>query len=209
MPDPSKHLSQTVLEQLADDELPRANRADALAHLEVCGRCRAELDAHRALFDAMAALPRFSPSPAFADAVMARVQLAAAPHPVMAWLRRRLPTTHRGWGVLAVVLAAPTVLMGVLIAWLLAHPLVSLRGLAEMAMDWGRGGALALASRAAEIAGRSGVVAWGERAVEGLASVPLPGLLAAVVLLAVAIPLSAWTVVRLLQTPTGASTHAY
>lgn len=209
MPDPSKHLSQTALEQLIDDELPRANHEDALAHLEGCARCRAELDACRTLFDAMAALPRFTPSPAFADAVMARVQLARAPHPVVAWLRRRLPTTHRGWGVLAVVLAAPTVLMGVLIAWLLAHPLVSLRRLAEMTVDWARGGAWALASRAAEVASRSGLVGWGERAVEGLASVPLPGLLAAAVLLAVAIPLSAWTVVRLLQTPTGASTHAY
>ena len=93
MTNETAHLPSWTLEELAEDTLSHAEKALALEHVRQCSQCAAEVEAHRALFSALAQLPTWDPSPSFANAVMARVLLpVAAPAAV---LRRRLAPQPR------------------------------------------------------------------------------------------------------------------
>lgn len=202
------HLAETILEQLAEDTLPAAEAADVALHLERCGRCAAELEGHRALYGMLSELPRFAPSPDFADAVMARVRIAPRTSPVVAWLTRWLPTTRRGWAVLAAALVAPAVPVVALLAWLLSLPLVSPTGLWQWATGELRGLLGAAFGTLLDSDTATGLAGWAQAA-WGLVSSTPAGMLAGVaVLLAVAIPLSAWSLVRLVRTPMGRVNYA-
>lgn len=201
------HLPPWTLDALAEDELPHAEKALAMEHVRSCSHCSAELDTARALFASLAALPRFEPSPAFADAVMARVAIrpAEAFEAAPAQARRRwLPRTRAGWmGLVGAVLvpAAPAV---AILAWLLSYPGVTAGAVFRLIGDWAAQGAWSAAVRAA--GWMVGSPAW-----ERVVTMPggLAGLAVVAVVLALSIPVSGWGVVRLLRTPMGGMTHAH
>jgi anti-sigma-K factor RskA len=206
--DSSAHPPEWALEQMAEGELPPEEQRAISTHVEACHRCAAELEAFRTLFAALSSLPRFAPTPGFGDAVMARVQVAPAPSAVTRWLQRWIPSTRRGWVLVAAASAIPALPLLALVAWILSRPAVSPAALEQWAsertqaaaqhlfaylLDWGLGsGALGLAQSA-----------WG-----ALSGVPLEALSATLVFLAIAIPLSAWSLVRLVRTPNVDVTYA-
>ncbi|MEX0912726.1 MAG: hypothetical protein WD031_04785, partial [Gemmatimonadota bacterium] len=125
MPASSAHLKSELLEQLAEDSLPRGELAEARSHLEACRRCSAEFEAFQSLFAALGELPRYAPASGFEDAVMARVQIAPQESHVLAWLKRLMPSSRRGWAMVSVAAAAPAIPIIAMIAWLLSQPLLS------------------------------------------------------------------------------------
>jgi anti-sigma factor RsiW len=204
----SAHLSELILEQLAEGSLPEGEAATARAHVETCDRCSAELNAYRALFAVLGELPRFAPSPAFADAVMARVRIAPQEHPWFAWLRRLAPRTGRAWALLGVLATAPALPIIALFAWLLTQPLLTPAVLGEWTLMRTQAAAQALFAGLLE-----GVHAWGvvgqiESVYAALRAVPAEALGGAVLFLGLAMPLSAWGLIRLTRTPMRRVTHA-
>lgn len=213
MTDATGHLPYWTLEQLADDGLSHRERSLAEAHLRQCGACQAELDSARALVAALERLPALSPSAGFADAVMARVQVApaaaVAAAPARSRVRRWLPATQKGWMMLAAFLLLPLVPLGMLGSWLQANPMVSVGALWTVVRGWMRDVAWSGVVETAGALGRSGVLA---AVGDGLAAVPGPaagGVPVLLMVLLAAVPLSAWMMVRLLRTPVGGMTHAY
>ncbi|CAN5690048.1 hypothetical protein BH23GEM6_BH23GEM6_05530 [soil metagenome] len=208
MPNSPAHLTESALEQLADGVLPDAAAAQANEHLERCAGCRSEFEVYRAMIAALSDLPRFAPSVEFADAVMARVRIAPAPDPIYARFIRWLPNTRRGWTILLAATLAPALPGIALVAWVLTQPLVSAGGLLQWGstqvvetsrlmlgslLDWGAGLGL--------FSGAQGLYAT-------VATLPLGTLTAAVGILSVAIPLSAWSLVRLIRPPMANVTYA-
>lgn len=204
----SQHLPDWMLDLLAEDALSHAERSAAEAHLRECARCAGELDATRSVIASLDALPRLAPSPGFADAVMARVvpQEAAAAAPARA--RRWLPHTRKGWMQLGAALLVPLAPLATLLAWLLAQPMVTPGALWGVGTRWMGDTAWSMVARLAELVARSGAVGWLGAMADRIAAAPTQtglALLAA----GIAIPLSAWTLARILRTPTGGVTHAY
>lgn len=199
------HLPPWTLEELAEDTLSHAEKGLALEHVRRCDRCAAEVDAHRALFSALASLPSLDPSPGFADAVMQRVTLpAAAPAAVLK--RRWLPRTRRGWMTAGVGALAPLLPLMALLSWLSGSG-VDAGSVPGRAWSWLAGAAWSLLVRGAAAFVGSGAWQWlvttGNDLVGGTR-----GLSVAAVLFLVAVPVSAWAMVRLLRTPVG-MTHAH
>ena len=208
VPEATAHLSAMRLEQLAEGGLSEAEAQAARGHLSSCQRCATEMEAFGSLFGMLGELPRFAPSPAFADAVMARVRIAPSESWYAGLLRRLIPTTRRGWLLLGTALTAPATPFIALAVWLLFQPLVTPTTL----WQWGQ---LRVQS------GAEASIAWlGEwfltsLAGEGLAmlytsvqSIPTNALSGAIAFLAVAIPLSAWALVRLTRSPSGKVSYA-
>lgn len=83
----NRHLLPAEIDLLLDGEVGFGT-APLKAHVRRCEECRSELDAARALVRRLEHLPRFAPSPAFANAVMARVQIYV-PWYITAWDRLR------------------------------------------------------------------------------------------------------------------------
>lgn len=201
MTDSTPHLSEWTLEQLAEGMLSSDELAGASAHVEACGRCAAELDGYRALFAALGEIPRFAPSAQFSDAVMARVRVAPAPSPVWSLVQRWVPRTRRGWSVLGAAVAAPAVSTAAVLIWLMSHPLVSPGWLLQWAGGEAAGAVEAGASQVFRWGMRSGLFGVGRQAVEAAGSLPLGAVAVVMAVLAVAIPLSAWSLIRLVRTP--------
>lgn len=208
VPNQTAHLSEWTLEQLAEEMLSPLEQERALAHVEECGRCAAELDAYRALFAALSELPRFEPSPSFNDAVLARVRISPQEGALMVQLRRWLPTTTRGWVLLGAALSAPALPMIAMVVYLLTHPLVSAASVWQMSM--------LLAEDTLRAAGGA-VMGWGliadvtaaaQAGLAALQSIPTGMLVAGLALLAVGIPVSAWALVRLVRSPMRNVTYA-
>ena len=202
------HLPDQTLEQLAEGTLPAAEAALARAHLEACGRCFAELEGYQSLFAMLGQLPRFAPSPVFADAVMARVRVAQQESPVVAWLKRLVPSTKRGWALIGVVVTAPAAPIALIMAWLLTQPLLSpvtlwqwawpqMQSAGQAALAWVMGQAL-----------DSIVLGWAEAVYTTLQTVPSTTLGTGAALVGVAIPLSGWGFLRLVRTPVGSVNYA-
>lgn len=208
VPNGMAHLSPWTLEQLAEGSLPSEERRMASQHVQACGRCAAELDSVQDLFSALADLPRFAPAAGFNDAVMASVSIAPRASLVPAWLARWLPATGRGWTMLVSAIAAPALPLILLVLWLLTKPLVSV----ETLWIWG-GGKVSNAAQAGWTAAvdlglESGAFAIANSALQSAAAVS-PALVAAVItVFAIAIPLSAWSLVRFARSPLGQSNYA-
>lgn len=212
MTDSTGHLPYWTLEQLAEDELPHRERTLAEAHLRSCAPCSTELEQARALLAALAALPALSPAATFADAVMARVQVAprVAEAPAAAPERRRwLPATLRGWMGLTAVLALVIAPLAGLGAWLAANPMVSMGSLWQVGRGWMMDVAWSWIVSAAGALGRSGTFAWAADGVAGLPGPAAMGVPVLLVLAGAAIPAAAYMMVRLLRTPATGMTHAY
>ena len=197
-----------TLEQLAEESLPAAEVSSARAHLAACMRCTAELEAYEALFARLGQLSRYAPSPAFADAVMARVQIAPAESPAMAWLRRFVPTTRRGWMMIGSAVIAPALPILALILLLMTQPLVTATTLWQWIMlrtqSMSQAGFAWLFDRATT----SGIYSWMETGFTAAQSLSMSVLGLALVFVAIAIPLSGWGLVRLTRTPMGSVNHA-
>ena len=69
-----RHLLPNEIDLLLDGDVG-FGVAPLRAHLATCERCTAELEDARAVVDALDHLPHFSPSPLFAERVMARTQI--------------------------------------------------------------------------------------------------------------------------------------
>jgi len=200
------HLPTWTLEELAEDTLSHAEKALALEHVRRCSRCAAEVDAHRALFSALASLPSFDPSPGFADTVMARVTLpVTAPQAVMR--RRWLPRTRRGWMTAGIGALAPLLPLMAMLSWVSGQG-VNPGTAAGRAWSWFAGAVWGLMVRLAGAFVGSGIWEWlvttGNDLVGGTR-----GLGVAAMVFAVAVPASAWAISRLLKAPVGVTTHAH
>lgn len=84
-----RHLLPEEIDQLLDGEVGFGT-APLKAHVRACPACRAELDAAGVVVRDLEHLPRFAPSPAFADRVMTQV------HVFVPWHVALLDTV-RGW----------------------------------------------------------------------------------------------------------------
>lgn len=197
----SAHLTGSTLEQLAEGMLPEPERARARSHIEACARCRAELDGFEALFAVLEGLPRFAPSPEFGDAVMARVRVAPQGSLGLARAYHWLPKTRRGWMLLSVALAAPALPVIALVAWVITHPLVSPSSLWEWASLQVQDGARTGVAYLMTWSSSSGLLPTAQQAYAALSAVPMTTLAAVAGVLAIAIPLSMWSLVRLTRTP--------
>ncbi len=202
------HLTERTLEQLAEGLLSRPDEAEAAAHLEACGRCAAELEGLRALFAALEGLPRFAPSAGFGDAVMARVRVEPRAVPAVERLRRWLPKTRRGWTLLSAAFVTPALPVIALAIWLFTHPLLSPSALWQWTgLKVQHGAQTAFAYLMTRGSG-SGVFERTEQVYSTITATPLLSLAAVLGVLAVAIPLSAWSLVRLTRTPMETVTYA-
>lgn len=201
------HLDDWTLEQMAEGALSELELPRATAHLESCVRCTAELEGYRALHAALSGLPRLAPSPGFSDAVMARVKIAE-PSPVWAAIQRWLPSTRRGWALMSAAIVAPALPILWLLTWLFTQPGVSAAGMAAQAVDGARSAGSTAAGWLFERTLESGVFGWMRSAFDAVQSVPLETLAGVFGVLAVAIPLSAWSLFRLVRTPMRNATYA-
>ena len=208
MSETGNHLTAMSLEQFAEGTLPPADLERVRSHLEVCEVCSREVDSYRNLFALLGQLPRFAPSPEFADLVMARVRIAPRESPIVAWLRRLIPTTRRGWILLGTAVTAPVTPFIALIAWLLFTPLVTpaavgqwlllrAQSFVQTAIAW-------LGEQATAIASWDAILAI----YTTLRAVPTEALAGAIALISIAVPLSAWGLVRLMRTPGDRVTYA-
>lgn len=201
--DSNAHLTDWTLEQLAEGSLSGSEQQSAAAHLESCARCTAELDGCRALFTALSGLPRFAPSAEFGDLVISRIRIGPRPSPVVERVRRWLPATRRGWMWLAVALITPALPLIGMLAWLLSQPMVTAVSLVQWGTRWvaGIGGsAVNTVIRWEEAVGLDRV---GVAAQSALSAIPSGVLVAIALLVAVGIPFSAWSLVRLVRKPMG------
>jgi anti-sigma factor RsiW len=206
---PAEHPSDWTLELLAEGELPPGQQAEVAAHVEDCARCASELEGYRALFVALSGLPRFEPSIDFGAAVMARVRIAPVADPLFARFVRWLPATRRGWILLLLACMAPALPVIALVAWLVSQPLFAPSALIEWGGVWMRDTGWSLLTRTLVAVMESSVLAWGNALVERLLEMPVEILAGGALLLAVGIPLSAWTLYRLLRTPVGGTVYAH
>ena len=206
---PSAHLPPWTLEELAEDTLSAQEKGLALDHVRGCAQCAADLEASRSLVAALSALPRFDPSPAFADAVMSRVALPTfAAEPLGVRVRRWLPQTRNGWmGMSAALLLTAAPLMA-LLGWLFSHPGVTPGSLFGVGRRWAGDSAWSALVRFTEWTVQSPAFQWvvttGSDLVGGTA-----GLSVMALAFLVAVPVSAWAMIRLLRTPMGGITHAH
>jgi hypothetical protein len=200
------HLPPWTLEELAEDMLSPGETALALEHVRSCARCAADLEASRQMVAALSSLPRFDPSPSFADAVMARVPLPMV-EPLGAKVRRWLPKTKRGWMGMGAAVLVPLAPVVTLLAWLFSHPGVTPGSLWGVSSRWAGESAWRALVAATEWVVRSPAFEWmvttGSETVGGT-----QGLSVLALAFLVSVPLSGWALVRLLRTPVGGMTHA-
>jgi anti-sigma factor RsiW len=202
------HLSDLTLEQFAEGQLPQAEHREASLHLESCTRCASVVDGYHALFSALSDLPRFAPSPGFSDAVIARTRLTPEPGPVVLWLRQFMPKTRRGWALLGAVIVAPALPMLAALVWLLTHPLLTPASLWHWVTMQGSNAGASTGVVALRWATDSGVAGLMRGAYDAARALPLEAVTVLATLLAIAIPLSVWAIVRLVRTPMKDVTYA-
>ena len=117
-PVPGPHLTADDLDAWLADALAPA----ALAHLAGCPACQERADTEREIVTMLGALPLLSPTPGFAERVMARVRV---PEPVtvstFATLRARAFASRRSTAIAASLLLALLGSMAGSIVWTLGH----------------------------------------------------------------------------------------
>ena len=100
-----RHLLPDEYDLLLDGELG-FGVTPLRAHVRRCAECRAELEAQRAVVAELERIPHLAPSPAFADRVMANVQVFEPAHVAAAETARRWLPASRPARVFAGALAA-------------------------------------------------------------------------------------------------------
>lgn len=202
------HVDALKLEQLAERSLPPGETAAVQAHLDQCARCSAEYSAVAHLVGMLTELPRFAPSPAFANAVMARVRLAPAESAALAWLRKIVPHTRRGWVLLATASVAPAIPLLALLLWMFTQPLVTPAVLWQWTVAQTQTATQAGAGWLLDQAMNSGILLLAESLVATGLTLPTRAVGGFFIFFGLAIPLSAWGLVHLTRTPVGRKHHA-
>jgi hypothetical protein len=146
------------------------------AHVRRCAQCRAELEEARAVTAELESLPHLAPSSAFADRVMAQVQVFEPAHVAVANTARRWMPQSRPARVLAGAAAMSAALVLSISAVWLGTNLDSLLFVSDMAAQRGRGAV-------ATGFGRVLADAFGQPAVDALATGGIVGVAIAVTLL--------------------------
>ncbi|MGD8277385.1 MAG: zf-HC2 domain-containing protein [Gemmatimonadota bacterium] len=155
------HLTGDRLDAYCDGSLEKDERGAVDAHVAHCSQCRAEVEDWRAVYAALAALPRFAPRKGFVDRVMARVRIRLPWHArAGAVVARALPRTTPGWAFAASILSVPVLFVGGFAAWLLSRSYVTAHGLWIFATDRFAEGANQVASGAVTRVFSSDVAAW-------------------------------------------------
>lgn len=214
MTDATGHLPYWTLEQLAEGSLSHVERSLAELHLRACAHCTAELDEARAVIAALERLPALAPSARFGDAVMARVQIApatmAAPAAAPALARRRwMPHLTRGWMTLLALLLVPLPVLAGIGTWMGGSPLSAMGALWGVVRNWAGEVSFNLFSEGTEVLIRTGLFQWGADVLSGIPGPTAAGVPVLLLLLAAAVPVSAWAMARLLRAPmTTGMTHA-
>ena len=207
MPEPHLHPPQWMLDLFAEGALAPAEQSEVASHSENCRRCEAEIEACRAVISALGAIPRLQPTPGFADAVMARVQIAPKSHAVR--VRQSLPHSRRGWALLGGAVAAFSAPVIAVLLWIVSHPLLTVGGV----WYWGSARLQALlwsgiSGAAARATGLGPADALSD-VIHAFAGLPGSALAALALSLAVLVPLSGWSLIRLARTSTGGISHAH
>jgi hypothetical protein len=211
--DATGHLPYWTLEQLAEGSLSHVERSLAGQHLRSCTLCTAELEGARAVIAALERLPALAPSDRFADRVMARVQItplaAAAPAPAAVQARRRwLPNLSRGWLTLLALVLLPLPVLAGIGTWMGGSPLYAMGALWGVVRSWAGDVAWNLLSEGTEVLIRTGLFQWGSDILSGIPGPTAAGVPVLLLILAAAVPVSAWAMARLLRAPTTGLTHA-
>jgi anti-sigma factor RsiW len=116
-----RHLLPEEIDQLVDGESGFGIQP-LRAHVRRCDACRAELAEAQALADALGELPHFAPRAAFADRVMAQVQVFEPWHVAAADTASRwLPKSRPVRGLLVAAAASFAAAGSLLTVWMLAH----------------------------------------------------------------------------------------
>ncbi|MBX6333283.1 MAG: hypothetical protein IRY91_15665 [Gemmatimonadaceae bacterium] len=116
-----RHLLPEEIDQLLDGEVGFGT-APLKAHVRTCAACRAELDAARALVRELEQLPHFAPSNAFADRVMAQVQVFVPWHVALAdTVRGWVPSTRAGRSVAWAGAGAVAAVLTIASLWVLTR----------------------------------------------------------------------------------------
>jgi hypothetical protein len=209
--DATGHLPYWTLEQLAEGSLSHVEKSLAELHLRSCTHCASELEGARAVIAALEGLPALTPSPAFAEAVMARVQIApalvAAPAPALA-RRRWLPRLSRGWATLLALLLLPLPVLAGIGTWMGGSPFSAMGALWGVVRGWAGEVSYNLFSEGTEVLIRTGLFQWGSDVLNGIPGPTAAGVPVLLLLLAAAVPVSAWAMARLLRAPMTGLTHA-
>lgn len=164
-----QHPTTDSLEAYAEGAIGLGHRATIETHLLGCPRCDAVVEEWRSLFHALAALPRFAPAANFASRVMAQVRIPLPWYARAAdMVARVLPSTTRGWAILAAVLALPILAGGTFMAWLLSKSYVTTHGLWVFVTDRLATAAYALLTGAMTFLMQTDVVAWLAKSAETL-----------------------------------------
>lgn len=212
MTDATGHLPYWTLEQLAEGSLSHVERSLAELHLRTCADCTAELDEARAVIAALERLPALTPSARFADAVMARVEIApvmvAAAAPAAVARRRWMPHLSRGWMTLLALLLVPLPVLAGIGTWLAGNPVSGMGALWGVVRGWAGEVSYNLFSEGTEVLIRTGLFQWGSDFLGGIPGPTAAGVPVLLLLLVAAVPVSAWAMARLLRAPMTGLTHA-
>ena len=207
VPESSMHPPQWMLDLFADEALAPREQVEVAAHIASCPHCAAEVDASRMVIGSLSEMPRFEPTPGFAEAVMARVQIAPVPWAVR--VRQWLPQTRRGWALAFGAVTAPLAPVVVLLAWLLSHPMVTVSGLWYWGTSRVRDTAWNAVGGFFAAAVERGNVGWVPDFIAAAAGISPILLLMAAATVAALTFLSGWSLNHLLRTPSGGATHAH
>lgn len=116
-----RHLLPEEIDQLLDGDVGFGT-APLKAHVRRCAACRAELESARALVRQLEHLPHFAPSGAFADRVMAQVQIFVPWHvALLDTVRGLVPRSRGGRAVAWGGLGAAGVVLTALSLWVLTR----------------------------------------------------------------------------------------
>lgn len=135
------HVGPARLQEFMEGRLAARTSARVEAHLDGCAVCRGELQGYQAVARAVERLPVLTPSDAFRERVMAGVRVESLARAVLAptsrterllaWARRAIPSSPRGWAATLGVATAPAVIAALAVNAVFSHPLVTVGGLAS------------------------------------------------------------------------------
>ena len=116
-----RHLLPNEIDLLLDGDVG-FGVAPLRAHVATCDLCSAELEDARAVVEALDHLPHFSPSPLFADRVMARTQVFQPWHvAAQDAVRRAVPTSAPARVLVGVAASSAAVILTALTVFLVTR----------------------------------------------------------------------------------------
>ena len=164
-----RHLLPNEIDLLLDGDVG-FGMSPLRAHAATCERCSAELEAARAVVEALDHLPHFSPSPLFAERVMARTQVFQPWHVAALDSARRILPAAGPARVLVGVAASTVALLVTVASVFLVSRLDALLFVGQLLLQRAREASLgALDALAGTLLGDAGVGALSASGATGLA----------------------------------------